>query len=70
MYAGSKAFFYALSPSAHGFTEDRYARMLKRVVYQHKGRHRGYGLKFWPRETTRMIDAEERFNWFREEYPT
>jgi len=41
--AGS--FFYAVEPTKYGFSEDRYARMLKPVVYHREGRYRGYGVK-------------------------
>jgi len=44
----ASGFFRAVEPSQYGYTEDRYARMLKPVVYNHKGRFLGYGLKFWP----------------------
>jgi hypothetical protein len=64
--AGS--FYYAAQPSQHGYTEDRYARMLKRVVYHREGRYQGYGLKFWPREVSQMVEREERFAWVRQDY--
>ncbi|MFQ5814626.1 MAG: hypothetical protein ACE5I2_15715 [Anaerolineae bacterium] len=64
--AGS--FYYALEPSAYGYTEDRYARMLKPVVYSRKGRFLGYGLKFWPREVNALIEKEEHFEWARAVY--
>jgi len=59
--AGS--FFYAVQPTQHGFTEGRYARMLKPVVYHREGRHLGYGLKFWPREVDEMLKSEEQIGW-------
>jgi hypothetical protein len=59
--------FYALEPSQYGFTEDRYARMLKPVVYHHKGRYLGYGLKFWPRDAGQLL-GEERYQWIRDHY--
>lgn len=63
--AGS--FFYALEPSQYGFTEDRYARMLKPVVYHRRGRYIGYGLKFWPRDAAQLL-GEERYRWATEGY--
>ena len=66
--AGS--FFYATQASQYGFTEDRYARMLKPVVYQHRGRYVGYGLKLWPREVEARLGGEERLAWIRQEYET
>lgn len=60
--AGS--FFFALEPR-HGFTEDRYAKMLKPVVYQRGGLYLGYGLKFWPRE----VDSKSKdLEWVRSAY--
>lgn len=32
--AVASSFFYAVQPSRYGFTEDRYARLLKAVIYQ------------------------------------
>lgn len=63
--AGS--FWYAVEPSRLGFTENRYARMLKPVVYRH-GKYQGYGLKFWPREVKTLLETEGRFEWLRTEY--
>jgi len=64
--AGS--FFYAVEPSRHGFTEDRYARMLKPVVYHREGRCLGYGLKFWPRDVDEALMKQDRFGWVRNEF--
>ena len=61
--AGS--FFYAVQPSRHGFTEDRYARMLRPIVYHHRGRYLGYGIKLWPREAEHRLQADERLAWIR-----
>lgn len=58
--AVASSFFYAVQASRHGFTEDRYARMLKPVVYHRERRYLGYGLKFWP--------GEADFPWVKEEY--
>ena len=66
--AVASSFFYALQPSRHGFTEDRYARILKPIVYHHQGRYLGYGLKFWPKDTGEMLNQEERFAWLRTDY--
>jgi hypothetical protein len=64
--AGS--FFYAVQPSQHGFTENRYARILKPVVYHRQGQYQGYGIKFWPREVDEMVKSEERLAWVQEAY--
>lgn len=46
--AGS--FYYAVEPSRYGYTEDRYVKLLKPVVYHRRGKYLGYGVKSWPRE--------------------
>jgi hypothetical protein len=64
--AGS--FFYAVQPSRLGFTEDRYARMLKPIVYHREGHYVGYGIKFWPREVDERIRSEEKLRWVLSDY--
>lgn len=66
--AVASSFYYAVQRSRHGFTEDRYARMLKPVVYHRQGQQLGYGLKFWPREVDDMLKTGEEFAWVRETY--
>jgi hypothetical protein len=57
----ASGFFKAVEYSAHGFTEDRYARMLQPIVYRHEGRVLGYGIKFRPRDFDATND--ERSAW-------
>ncbi len=64
--AGS--YYHAIEYSPLGFTEDRYARMLKPVVYAHRGKRLGYGLKFFPPSCERLLKTEERLDWTRREY--
>jgi len=66
--AVASSFFCAVEQSALGYTEDRYARMLKPVVYNHHGKYIGYGVKLWPRELERGLETEKRFSWLRETY--
>jgi hypothetical protein len=66
--AVASSFYYAVQRSRHGFTEDRYARMLKPVVYHRQGQQLGYGLKFWPREVDNMLKIGEEFAWARDAY--
>lgn len=68
--AVATSFFYAVQPSRHGFTEDRYARMLKPVVYRRKGRYLGYGLKFFPQEVVDLLETEESLRWVKSDYET
>jgi hypothetical protein len=66
--AVASGFFKAVEPTRFGHTEDRYARMLKGIVYHRERCYKGYGLKFWPREVDGALGTEERFRWFRESY--
>lgn len=66
--AVASSFYYAVQSSQYGYTEDRYARMLKPVVYHREGRYLGYGLKFWPGEVEGILQNEVRFGWVREQY--
>jgi hypothetical protein len=64
----ASSFFYSVQSTKYGFTEDRYARMLKSVVYHRDGSYSGYGIKFWPRDVNERMASDERFGWFREMY--
>jgi hypothetical protein len=66
--AVASSYYYAVQPTAYGFTEDRYARMLKSVTYQRNGIFAGYGIKYWPRELDAMTSTSEHFAWLREAY--
>lgn len=66
--AVASSFFYATQRSQYGYTEDRYARILKPIVYHRQGRYMGYGLKFWPREVDEIVRNEDRYRWLREVY--
>lgn len=65
--AVAAAFYCALEPSQYGFTEDRYARMLKPVLYSRKGRYEGYGLKLWP-VALEQLQPESLYSGLREAY--
>jgi hypothetical protein len=66
--AVASSFFYAVNPSRLGFTEDRYARMLKPVVYNREGRYLGYGIKLFPKEVGDQVGKDNRFNWIVDSY--
>lgn len=53
----------AVERDRHGFTEPRYARMLRPVAYCRKGSCLGYGLKFWPRDIDATVLVDERMKW-------
>ncbi len=65
--AVASGFFKAVEPSQYGHTEDRYARMLRPIVYNRERCFQGYGLKFWPREVAGTLGAQH-FRWLREVY--
>ncbi len=67
--AVASSFYYAVQSSQYGYVEDRYARMLKTVVYSRAGRYVGYGLKFWPREVDEKLHSEPQFGWLRSKEP-
>lgn len=62
-------FFKAVETNAHGFTEDRYARMLKPVVYRRKGQYLRYGIKLWPsKEINELLKKDAHLQWIVHEY--
>ena len=66
--AVAHAFFRAVEPTAYGHTEDRYARMLRPVVYRYKKNSLGYGIKLWPREIEAQVPTHSTLSWLREAY--
>lgn len=63
--AVASGFFKAVEPTAYGHTEDRYARMLKTVLYRKDGVCHGHGLKLWPQSKARLL-TDARLSWIRE----
>jgi hypothetical protein len=63
----ASGFFKAVEPSQYGHTEDRYARMLRPIVYHRQRCYQGYGLKFWPREVASALGTPH-FRWLKEIY--
>ena len=59
--------FYGVQESQYGFVEPRYAQSLKPVVYRGKSGWLGYGLKFWPRDVSVLLE-EERYRWIAQTY--
>jgi hypothetical protein len=66
--AVASAFFYGVQVNPHGFNEPRYATMLRPVVYSHKRRRLGNGLKLWPREADALVQSEPELAWIGEVY--
>ncbi len=61
--ATAGSFRSAVQSTQLGFTEDRYAQMLKPVVYKRKGMYLGYGLKFWPQGVEDLLIREDDSSW-------
>jgi hypothetical protein len=66
--ACASSFYYGVQVNPQGFNEPRYAIMLRPVVYAHKGRRLGNGLKLWPREADALTQGEPTLSWIREVY--
>lgn len=64
--AVASSYWYALNPNQYGQTEDRYARTLHPLAYSRAGNFKGYGLKFFPSEVEKLLEAEARFEWVRQ----
>lgn len=64
----ASAFYFGVQPNTQGFNEPRYATMLHPIVYAHKGRRLGNGLKLWPREADDLVVADQRLAWIRERF--
>ncbi len=63
--AVASGFFKAVEPTEHGYTEDRYARMLRTVLYKKGEACQGHGLKLWPHPPERAF-VDGRLSWIRE----
>ena len=57
------SFWRAVERDRFGFTEDRYVRLLDKIIYRRKGEALGYGVKFWPRESIDMVLREDEYRW-------
>ena len=65
--AVATSLFYAFRPKLN-FVETRYAEMLKPVVYRHRGKYLGYGIKFFPWDIEGKVRAEPEYDWLRKIY--
>jgi len=63
--AVASSFYYAVQVSRYGFTEDRYAQILKPIVYNRDGQFIGYGVKFWPRGVDEKLKTGGKLNWMK-----
>jgi len=51
--AVASAIWSGVNPNGYGFTEPRYAEMIRRTVYAYRGSRFGYGVKVLPAELIR-----------------
>ena len=66
--AVASSFYYGVEINQQGFTEPRYASILKPVLYHHRKRYLGNGLKFVPRESSAMIGTNKNLTWIHQIY--
>ncbi|MEX0746204.1 MAG: DUF3800 domain-containing protein [Phycisphaeraceae bacterium] len=62
--AVASSHYMACELSPQGFSEPRYAQMLRPILYRHDKKTLGYGLKFWPRDADEC--TEPHFAWLKE----
>jgi hypothetical protein len=65
--AVATGFFKAVEPTAYGFTEDRYARILKPVLFRSDSNYLGFGLRLWPRQIEMLPDFRS-LDWIHESF--
>jgi hypothetical protein len=63
--AAASSFYYGVQVNPQGFNEPRYATMLRPVVYSHKGRRLGNGLKLWPHGADELAKDDPTLSWIR-----
>jgi hypothetical protein len=61
--AVATGFFKAVELTEYGFTEDRYARILKPVLFRRDSIYLGCGLRFWPPQ---ILEERRALAWARE----
>jgi uncharacterized protein DUF3800 len=61
--AVATGFFKAVELTEYGFTEDRYAKILKPVLFQRDSNYLGFGLRFWP---SQIVTERRALAWIRE----
>lgn len=66
--AAASSFYKGLEPTSLRIIEDRYARILRPVVFHRKNRFEGYGIKLWPPETRDWLSEEPLLSWVQETY--
>lgn len=59
--ATATSVFKSVEKSNYGFTEDRYIKMLKPVIYERNGKYESYGIKIFPNNSSITLES---FDWF------
>ncbi|MEA2600933.1 MAG: hypothetical protein QOF89_1925 [Acidobacteriota bacterium] len=54
--AVASGFFKAVEPTEYGFTEDRYARILKPILFRSGSLYLGFGLQLWPNRLGELME--------------
>lgn len=66
--AVASGFYHAVEPDRFNVTEDRYAAILKPIVYHRGGRFSGYGVKLWPGEVANQVGTRRELDWVQRLY--
>ena len=64
----ASSFFLAMQKNRFGFTEDRFARMLRPIVWRRERCVLAYGLKIWPKEADAVLEYDGPHKWIKECY--
>ena len=62
--AVASSFYFAVNVNRYGEVEDKYARLLRGIIYRHRGNMLGYGLKFWPDDVQTLKSGNPHLAWF------
>lgn len=66
--AVASALFFGVQESQYGFTESRYAAMLRPVVYRRNGDYLSYGLKIIPGAAIDLVRHKDELRWIDDVY--
>jgi hypothetical protein len=62
----ASSFYQGLEINQHGFSEGRYASMLRRIMWGTKGAYAGNGIKIFPQEALKVLDLDGQHSWLGE----
>ncbi len=66
--AVASSFWYAAEVDQYGNNEDKYAAILKPVMYSYGGKYSSYGVKLWPKEVVASAASMPNLSWVRAHY--